>query len=322
MADTRPPGNLNPPGGMCRVPARTPGVLGVLDQGDPNHTSWMGDSPGVLGVNDHADRSLSGLSARAFVTGDSLSFADWLNPDRLVVAHELTHVVQGGGVLTIGSSTTPPQAVERDPTLWKKWTPPAGYDVLFELLVANEGNISHLYLDSKNKVTVGIGTYLSSAAKAKALRFYHRVSQAVATEQEIGEAYDAVVAATPDAAKYPKGRVASAYKDVTQLDMTPTDIGERWMADVKSFQKLLPSEFSGFAGYPADAKQALTDIAYQYGARGAATKAASGKIKENAEKGDWAAAAALCASLEGSTARNTKRKEMFEAAALAAPLKP
>lgn len=37
-----------------RVPARSPGPLGINDQGDPSLTSVLGDTPGPLGINDHA----------------------------------------------------------------------------------------------------------------------------------------------------------------------------------------------------------------------------------------------------------------------------
>lgn len=38
----------------CIAPARTPGVLGVRDQGDPMTLSHFGDTPGPLGVRDYA----------------------------------------------------------------------------------------------------------------------------------------------------------------------------------------------------------------------------------------------------------------------------
>ena len=41
--------------------ARTPGTLGLFDQGDPNLCTLLGDSPGVLGVADHGDPTLPSL---------------------------------------------------------------------------------------------------------------------------------------------------------------------------------------------------------------------------------------------------------------------
>jgi hypothetical protein len=58
MADSTKQGPLSPPQGLVSIPARTPGPLGVNDQGDPNVTTLHGDTPGPLGKNDHADPSL------------------------------------------------------------------------------------------------------------------------------------------------------------------------------------------------------------------------------------------------------------------------
>ncbi|HEX8091325.1 MAG TPA: hypothetical protein VF762_20890, partial [Blastocatellia bacterium] len=53
MASSREPGPIGrvPYGPVC--PARTPGSMGINDQGDPNVTSLLGNTPGPLGVNDH-----------------------------------------------------------------------------------------------------------------------------------------------------------------------------------------------------------------------------------------------------------------------------
>jgi len=201
--------------------------------------------------------------------------------------------------------------------IWQPWAPPADYADLFDLVEENEGNVPHMYLDSKNKVTVGIGTYLPTAADANMLRFYRRGTSQEATSVEKATDYSAVAAAKPDPAQYPNGLSAKHYARFTKLDMTPSDIGKRWLGDVKSFQKQLPAFFSGFANYPASARQALTDIAYQYGASGAARKIAG--LHAAAESGDWTAAAKLCDKLEGQPDRNAERRALFESAAKAAP---
>ncbi len=62
MAESRRPGVINPPMGSCKVPGRTPGVLGICDRADPNTTTLMGSLPGILGLHDWADPSLPWLS--------------------------------------------------------------------------------------------------------------------------------------------------------------------------------------------------------------------------------------------------------------------
>ena len=307
MSDSKPRYPLNPPmDSWCRIPARTPGPMGYLDQGDPNVTSWLGDTPGTLGLLDHGDPSLPKYDLQGlFSWGVCARMSDGVP------------LVLGGDQRAVLREVEKPPV--KDAKIWGAWSPPAGYEVLYEMLTQNEGIIPHLYLDTKNKVTVGIGTYLPSVEDAKKLIFYDRQTLAQATAEEIEADYKAVVAATPDPKTSPKGKKAESYASVTKLEMTPSDMGARWLADVKQFQSLLPSYFPGFKKYPVDARQAITDIAYQYGAKGAAVTAANGKLKELAEQGDWTEVAALCSQLEGGANRNAKRKVLFEAAAKAAP---
>ena len=303
MANSRVPGVMTPPAGAAAPgPARTQGPLGYNDHGDPNVTTRLGDTPGPVGRLDAGDSTLAKPGAKG------------------VAGAPGTVAASAKGVpLAVGSDKS--VAATKDPKVWGDWTPPAGYETLYKLLKQNEGDIPYMYLDSKNLVTVGIGTYLKTDADAAALTFYHRKTLLAATAAEIKTAYAAVAAAAPDKDKFPHGKKASAYETTTDLEMTPTDIGTRWLADVKAFQALLPSYFTGFASYPADAQQALTDIAYQYGASGA-SKADKGALKKAANEGDWSAAADCTDDLEGSDDRNTARKALFQSAAKVAPLKP
>lgn len=59
MANSRKPGPLQSPSGTSVIPARTPGPMGMFDQGDPNVTTALGDTPGPLGHNDANDPSIS-----------------------------------------------------------------------------------------------------------------------------------------------------------------------------------------------------------------------------------------------------------------------
>ena len=290
---------IAPPPPGAPGPARTQGPLGLNDHGDPNVTTRLGDTPGPLGRQDAGDPTLAKGAGGA--------------PGTVAAAASGVPLAVGSG-----KAATPPPT--KDPKVWGDWTPPAGYETLYKLLKQNEGNIPYMYLDSKNLVTVGIGTYLKTDADATKLTFYNRKTLAAATEAEIKAAYAAVVAATPDKTKFPHGKKATSYETTTDLEMTPTDIGVRWLADVKTFQAQLPSYFTGFATYPADARQALTDIAYQYGASGA-SKADGGALKKAAIEGDWSAAADCTDDLEGSDDRNAARKALFLSAAKAAPLK-
>jgi predicted chitinase len=60
MASSRLPGVLTPPAGFCKIPSRTPGVLGWLDQGDPTITKLMGYANGITGLSDWGAPHLPG----------------------------------------------------------------------------------------------------------------------------------------------------------------------------------------------------------------------------------------------------------------------
>ena len=58
MANSTTPGVLNYTGSELCTPARTPGCMGLNDQGDPRLCTRLGDTPGCTGRGDGADASL------------------------------------------------------------------------------------------------------------------------------------------------------------------------------------------------------------------------------------------------------------------------
>ena len=90
MANSKLPGiQLNPPGAF--TPARTPGHLGLNDQGDPNKLTRLGDTPGALGFNDWADPNL-----KTWTAGSGFNFAQSVRTDTGVA---LALPVSGAGPL-------------------------------------------------------------------------------------------------------------------------------------------------------------------------------------------------------------------------------
>lgn len=53
-----------------------------------------------------------------------------------------------------------------------------------------EGKVNHMHLDTRGFVTVGKGKIRSDAASASALRFRHRGTNSLASEEEIRAEYD------------------------------------------------------------------------------------------------------------------------------------
>lgn len=78
-----------------------------------------------------------------------------------------------------------------------------------------EGNISHMYLDSKGYVTVGVGHLLSTLQDAQKLPFMNN-KNIRATVAEIKSDYDNVK-------KQPKNRLASFYKKFTKLKLSDVE---------------------------------------------------------------------------------------------------
>jgi hypothetical protein len=77
MANSRKPmsnGIIDPAG--TYAPARTPGSLGINDQGDPQVWSWLGDTAGSLGINDYADQGLSTEADTGLESKDELPDSD------------------------------------------------------------------------------------------------------------------------------------------------------------------------------------------------------------------------------------------------------
>ncbi len=77
MAESKKASPLNPPFGMCSVPARSPGILGLNDAGNPDLLSLLGNTPGPLGWNDFADPTLRAIFGMSGVSlGTPLRLAD------------------------------------------------------------------------------------------------------------------------------------------------------------------------------------------------------------------------------------------------------
>ncbi|MBW2647435.1 MAG: hypothetical protein JRE23_14925 [Deltaproteobacteria bacterium] len=170
-----------------------------------------------------------------------------------------------------------------------------------------EGKVSHMYLDTKGKVTVGIGAMLIDLNAAKKLGLVTRDKKSKVTPKQIEDDYNSVK-------KQPKGKIASAYKKHTKLDLPETEIDALFRAHVKDFKSQLRSKFSGFDTFPEEAQEALLDMAFNLGAHALKTKWPK-LNQEGIDKKDWKAAAKHCNRPDVSLKRNNMVKELFEKAA-------
>lgn len=128
----------------------------------------------------------------------------------------------------------------------------------------HEGLILHMYLDSVNKVTVGVGNLLPNVEAAQALAFVHRKSPVTtASTDEIKADWDAVNL-------HPgKNLLASAFADYTKL-ILPEDICWSLMkARVDNeFLPALKRKYTDWGLFPIPAKRALLDMIYNLGSGG------------------------------------------------------
>ena len=96
----------------------------------------------------------------------------------------------------------------------------------------SEGSISHMYLDTVGKVTVGVGNMLPNVAAAQRLSFVVRVTKKKATKDEIKTDFETIRNQT-------KGQVASRYKAKTKLDLPEKDINALLDARIVTFKREL-----------------------------------------------------------------------------------
>lgn len=127
-----------------------------------------------------------------------------------------------------------------------------------------EGLIQYMYLDVEGNVTVGIGHLLDDATEADGLPFYDRETRLESHSIHIENAFNKVLR---NIEKAKDG--ASAFKNLTHLDLDLDAIEALFDKDVAGFKKLFGSgagqRFEEFWTYPASAQLGMLDIAYTMG---------------------------------------------------------
>jgi GH24 family phage-related lysozyme (muramidase) len=159
----------------------------------------------------------------------------------------------------------------------------------------SEGEIAHMYLDTGGLVTVGVGNLLPNVAAAQQLPFVRRREGAPATAAEIAADFAAVQ-------QQAKGKLASAYRPHTQLDLPGTAIDALLQQRLATFRSDLARRFPTFASFPMLAQFALVDMAFNLGTQGLLTKFP--EFIRAVEAGDWSGAAAESDRRQVAASRN------------------
>lgn len=169
-----------------------------------------------------------------------------------------------------------------------------------------EGKISHMYLDSKGFVTVGVGHLLKDLASAQKLNFKNKDNMP-ASKDEIKTDYEAVK-------NQPKNRLASFYKKHVKLKILNPDINTLTNKHIDSFEGELEIIFSDFPTYPSEVRFALFDIIFNVGMTNLNNEWP--KFKKAVIAKDWITAARESNRKSPiSEQRNKYVKDLFEKAA-------
>lgn len=183
--------------------------------------------------------------------------------------------------------------------------PAAPTDVPWDVTRADfndwEGRIPYMYVDTRGFVTVGVGYMLPHAGAAAELPFVWREGGQRATTDEIRTEFDRVH-------QQPMGKLAQAYKPFTKLDLPDAAIDALLKTTADRFELGLTQNFTGYRNYPAPAKRALLDMAYNLGIDGLLKFK---KLKAAVEAGNWAGAAAESYRNGPSKDRNDWTRQMF-----------
>jgi len=188
-------------------------------------------------------------------------------------------------------------------------------------LTQYEGKFNHLYLDTKGKVTTGVGHLIPNKIAIASVALYkvkNNLPFQLASLHEKQTEYDKI-------AKLPWGQRygAASFKKHTTLVMKDADINLILDKHIDSFYKELSNIFNKAKGYPENfdqlhknVQQALFDMIFNLGA----TKIVNTFPSFNAalKNSDWKKAATESNRPDVSPARNQYVKQLFNTV----PVKP
>jgi len=178
-----------------------------------------------------------------------------------------------------------------------------------------EGKIDHLYLDTKGKVTIGVGHLIPNRVAIANIPLYktqNKIATQAATLQEKQLEYDKI-------AKLPWGPrySAASYKAHTSLVIKDTDINLLLDKHIDSFYKDLCHIFTKAHGYTdnfdnlhKNVQLALFDMIFNLGA----TRLVKSfpKFIAALKTGDWKKAATESHRVDVSPTRNNYVKQLFQ----------
>jgi hypothetical protein len=173
--------------------------------------------------------------------------------------------------------------------------------MLADRILAEEGETTWMYLDTADPpvVTCGIGHALFILEDCLALPW----NQPAAT---VSHDYRGI-------AGKPPGYKAEWYRRFTTARLTDIFVCELLEQDIERQVRILRGQFPHFKDYPAEAQEALSDMAFQLGGNFPKTWPLFSRAVRNE---DWKQAAASCHRKGISEKRNKETMELFLSAVL------
>lgn len=167
-----------------------------------------------------------------------------------------------------------------------------------------EGRMTHMYLDERGNVTVGVGRLLSASSDAVRLSFIRKSDNRRASRAEI-----------ESARRMSRGIPAKDTEAATKLELDDRDVDRMLDDDIaRTLRELKHSDFGqNFDELPEEVQQALLDMAFNLGTNKLAFEFRN--LKEAIAAEDWLRAAEESSRRGPRPARNAWTKDMFQRAA-------
>lgn len=171
------------------------------------------------------------------------------------------------------------------------------------LIKNGEGSISHMYLDTVGKVTIGVGNMLPDVESAEALPFVTQKHMEPASKNEIRREFELVQ-------QQKTGLIASSYRQYTKLQLTDEYIDQLLDKRIDEFETGLQKDFDNYESYPDAVRLGLMDMAFNLGNSGLIRKFPTFTLAAKEEK--WDVCATECKRRGISDERNRETRELFE----------
>ncbi len=178
-----------------------------------------------------------------------------------------------------------------------------------------EGRHNHMYLDTKGKVTVGVGHLIANKAAVAFVTMYtvkNKLPSSMATMKQKQDEYDTI-------ANQKKNYKASWYKQHTSLVMKETDMDAQRKKHIDTFYAELVGMYKKSKGYanefdnfPDEVQKALFDMIFNLGQTKLRTIFV--KFNEAIKKEKWGDAAKQSNRPDVNAARNAYVKDLFNSA--------